>query len=326
MKGFLSESHATILGRRIRDQDNTTLGAHGINSAFIWINTLLNNHVNNKFNARAFKAGIKRVKDILNENGSFMSYQDMCRKYGNCIDFVSYYGILQSVPYKWKLILNNSTKYYIKTIKCKEPDISKIISNLTTREIRNSFNLKQCTIPASQLYYERLLQLPNDTNWKNIWYLPFKVTVEEKVRYFQFKLLHRILPCNCFLKMINIIDDDKCHLCQQKETLDHMFWNCQIVKAFWAYVEIWINDTLKTSIKLDNCDVFLGFTNHSRYIVINYILYCAKLYLFNNRASMIKPDITGFKQMVDSKIKDDKSYYVKLQKIDIFKSKWKGFI
>ena len=126
--------------------------------------------------------------------------------------------------------------------------------------------------------------------------------------------------------MINIIDDDKCHLCQQKETLDHMFWNCQIVKAFWAYVEIWINDTLKTSIKLDNCDVFLGFTNHSRYIVINYILYCAKLYLFNNRESMIKPDITGFKQIVDSKIKDDKSYYVKLQKIDMFKSKWKGFI
>ena len=146
------------------------------------------------------------------------------------------------------------------------------------------------------------------------------------MRYFQFKILHRIIPCNSFLKTVKIIDDENCHLCLERETIEHMLWLCPIINSFWTNVALWINDTLKTKIKIDCNDVFLGLLNHSKYVVINYVLYCSKYYLFQNRSNKSKPDIEILKGIIDSKIKDEKNYFYKINQVSNFENKWKGFI
>ena len=58
----------------------------------------------------------------------------------------------------------------------------------------------------------------NETiDWKTAYKLPFQCTKISKLLVFQFKLLHRRLATNNFLKKINLNDNDLCSFCQLEE-------------------------------------------------------------------------------------------------------------
>ena len=55
---------------------------------------------------------------------------------------------------------------------------------------------------------------------------------------FQFKLLHRIIATINFLYKIGMKDSALCEICQEdNETLLHLFWECKLLRTFWAEVE-----------------------------------------------------------------------------------------
>ena len=50
---------------------------------------------------------------------------------------------------------------------------------------------------------------------------------DSKLLWFQYRINHRILTTNTFLKKINISDDPLCSFCHdENETLEHLFWHC----------------------------------------------------------------------------------------------------
>ena len=62
-------------------------------------------------------------------------------------------------------------------------------------------------------------------NVKAVYKLPFKVTVENKLRSFQFKLIHNIIPTNHSLYKMNIKVSPRCKCCLfPNETLIHMLF------------------------------------------------------------------------------------------------------
>lgn len=59
-----------------------------------------------------------------------------------------------------------------------------------------------------------------------VYELPFKITIENKLRLksFQFKLVHNILPNNQRLWKTNVNSSPKCEQCDApSETISHMF-------------------------------------------------------------------------------------------------------
>ena len=59
-----------------------------------------------------------------------------------------------------------------------------------------------------------------------------------EVRWFQFRVWHRILPTRKMLKIFKIIDNDQCVFCQQAvETALHLIIHCRKVREFWG--QIW---------------------------------------------------------------------------------------
>ena len=63
--------------------------------------------------------------------------------------------------------------------------------------------------------------------------LPFKITIENKLRSFQFKLMHNILPTNQRLRKMNGTSSSKCAQCDAPcETISHIFYECLAVKIF----------------------------------------------------------------------------------------------
>ena len=58
-----------------------------------------------------------------------------------------------------------------------------------------------------------------------------------KLKEFNFKLLHGILPCNLNLCIWKIKNTDRCDVCGQPQTLEHLLWNCYYVRPIWNIVE-----------------------------------------------------------------------------------------
>ena len=200
------------------------------------------------------------------------------------------------------------------------------VKKLTTRDVSKQLNMSQSTKPANQNYYDRLFNHLGNLNWEYFWTLPFQITTEERMRYFQYKILHRIIPSNSYLKLVNIRENETCHLCQTKETIDHMFWECHQINSFWNEIETWLNEKIQSRIQLCYKDIILGLEGHPRLKVLNYIILSAKYYLFRNRFSNGKPYITTFSHFLSKKIEEEKASFQRINKLNTFRVKWEGFV
>ena len=77
---------------------------------------------------------------------------------------------------------------------------------------------------------------------------------EIKLKEFNFKVLHGILPCNKNLKQWKIRMSDCCDVCEEIQTIEHLLWNCRYVKSLWKIVESVLDTKL-------NFDLILGINN-----------------------------------------------------------------
>ena len=59
---------------------------------------------------------------------------------------------------------------------------------------------------------------------------------ETKLKEYNFKLLHGILPCNVNLKKWRIKDSDICDICHDRQTISHLLIECQYVQPIWLKV------------------------------------------------------------------------------------------
>ena len=60
---------------------------------------------------------------------------------------------------------------------------------------------------------------------------------EMKLREFNFKSLHGILLCNSNLKRWKLRTTDKCDVCQESQSTEHLQWECDYVKPLCSIVE-----------------------------------------------------------------------------------------
>ena len=73
----------------------------------IWYNSDI--LVNDKpiFYRKCYDKGIIKIRDILNEDNTFLSYNEFCIKYGYNIDWVTYFGLIEAIPQDYKTIIRN---------------------------------------------------------------------------------------------------------------------------------------------------------------------------------------------------------------------------
>ena len=90
-----------------------------------------------------------------------------------------------------------------------------------------------------------------------VYELPFKITIENKLRSFQFKLIHNILPTNQRLWKMNVKSSPKCEQCDAPcETISHIFYKCPAVKGFWEKVIDWWNRKRSENINPNPTEAF----------------------------------------------------------------------
>ena len=99
---------------------------------------------------------------------------------------------------------------------------------------------------VSKLKYEQLFPT-HDLPWKDIYLLPRSVTLDSKMREFQYKVLSRILYTNKVLHKMGIVNSPACTFCHvSDESLEHLFLHCPISSVFWLSVTEWLKNFFTT--------------------------------------------------------------------------------
>ena len=86
----------------------------------------------------------------------------------------------------------------------------------------------------------------------------YKITRDNKLRQFYFKLLHRILVTNKELKRFGITDCDKCVMCGENDSIEHTFFECQLFLKLSDESLQWFNSLHKINISLTSNQYFLN--------------------------------------------------------------------
>ena len=77
--------------------------------------------------------------------------------------------------------------------------------------------------------------------WRLIFNICDKTVNNNYLIWFQMKLLYRILNTKSYLYKLKISDNELCNHCNRKESILHMFVECNRVQDFWREIENLIN-------------------------------------------------------------------------------------
>ena len=124
---------------------------------------------------------------------------------------------------------------------------------------------------------------------------------EIKLKEFNFKLLHGILPCNKNLKRWRIKDSEQCDVCNSPQTIQHLLFNCHYVKPLWRVVESLCNIQV-------SFEVILGVHDSSDYdnliTVVSFLIYKEWLVLsFENDSRSKTIVLQYFKNELSTRLK-----------------------
>ena len=135
--------------------------------------------------------------------------------------------------------------------------------------------------PKSELKWEKEL----DMNVNNIWWkrqnlLFFKITNDVQLRWFQYRIVHRIIATNTYLCKIGIVESELCTFCRcNAETICHLFWECEYVSEIWDNLLVWMKDEFELDIPLNKIDVIFG-RYYKYYNIFNIIICIVKRHIY----------------------------------------------
>ena len=116
---------------------------------------------------------------------------------------------------------------------------------------------------------------------ENVYKLPFLVTIETKLRSFQFKFNHMIFYTNKTLYERKMTSDPPlCTFCKKEdETLEHLFIDCSYIRPLWIELERLISHKFSTQEKIFGCynninDKHFDVISHCSLLLKYYVHIC----------------------------------------------------
>ena len=186
--------------------------------------------------------GVNSISDLTGQDGKFIYWGLLSSQFDlTANEFLPWYGVIQSIPAKWKIILKRNTPEQKSNIDKIRHFSSRVFingllittSNLTSKTVYQQYIKKLFKVPTARLYFCWKLNVP-DEYWPRIYTLASKLTIDSKMRIFQYKILNNILYLNKALYKMKIADSPLCTFCSQEdEMIEHIFLSCKYSKRLW---------------------------------------------------------------------------------------------
>ena len=242
----------------------------------------LNYHIStprgdNLFYPNLISKGMLFIKDITH-SGAIMppeqAKNQFCLTGNETFQYISLIKCIQANPTLINCIANAG-------INCILPDTKASLACENSKTVYRKLITKICEKPTSETKLNTLYGINSD-ELKDIYKLPFMVTIETKMRSFQFKFSHLIFWSNDVLFKRSMIDSPLCTFCSnEEETLEHLFINCPFIQPLWAALEHILNHKFTMQEKLFGCyknldDKEYDIISHSS-ILLKYYVHISRL-------------------------------------------------
>ena len=139
----------------------------------------------------------------------------------------------------------------------------------------------------------------------------------------------RIIPTNDVLLKYKIKNSNLCDFCNMnEETNKHLFWECIHTQHFWTELSIFLQTKNMNLIFTYETISFgiIKFMQNPNTRVKNYIIMCAKYFIFLNKCRNTIPSINFFKTYLYKQIDIEKQIAQEKDKLESHDIKWSFLI
>ena len=300
-----------------------------IRKEVIWFNPFIRIHGKSIFYKTWYDKGIKYINDLVNENGEFLSHEEINAKYHLQVTFLDIFSIRSAIPHKWKELLTkeninlNSSSFKIVFIHHgKHIPLSK----LTAKDVYTILlEQRDVSVVSKERWEESFNIAISNEKWEQIYCLPYKCTIESSLQAFQYKILHRFASHNYLLKKYKLSEVESCSACQKVETLEHKFFECRNVQSFWKHFSIWWSIVFGVKLNLTRDSIIFGLLD-SDDTKANYCILLGKYYInsIKTNQSTIPTHLSlpSYLRFLKRKLDILEYSYLIKDKLQVFYGKW----
>lgn len=150
-----------------------------------------------------------------------MSHEELNDKFGVQASFLNILQLRSAIPCAWKRRISDTAtqnSFRSPSISTSEGTSVNILKE-TSKQFYNVVVQFSKPLISSQMKWNDVFPIGEDSQqlyWEEIYRRPYTAARDTKLQAFQYRLCHRIIPCNKFLKNIRIRQDHKCSFCQEQ--------------------------------------------------------------------------------------------------------------
>jgi hypothetical protein len=307
----------------IENEEKTPLS---IRRQILWLNQSI------KINKKEVKwnnwinHNILTIHDILDENGKFLSANELNRLYDLKCDILQYTALKDAIPRVWRET--------VKTMKVQRDTISSLempyitINNIPTPiSILGNKNIywqlieKQQIAPITKENWYNELNL-DEKSWKKIFEL-IPLIRDTKIRTFQYKIIMKLIPCNLYLFKIGRADSFLCQWCNLTDNITHYFCTCKHSMNYWLSFQNWWNNMTNETIVITKDKALMGTIKDTKVSErLNACLLLSRWYIYTEKLNQQIPSLYKFLCHLKYKLKIEKIIHLRHNTLHRFNNMW----
>ncbi|KAL4000493.1 26S proteasome regulatory subunit N3 [Sarotherodon galilaeus] len=249
-------------------------------NSVLWNNRVIVINSKSLFKSDWYNSAVCYVVDLLDKNGNFLSYEEFIDKYKIDVSFNNFNKVCKALPTPTclpSLTIGNTS------IKDKQFN-NKLISNTFKQIVFCNYNVN-VRHDLDSVLKEKSFSF----------YL--KCPLAPKMKETHFRIISGIYPVGEFLYKRFNFEADFCAFCSSvPETLEHLFFTCQYVNAFWFEIHCWVSLRISNIPSFTSKDVLFFMDNLDSEIsdVVNFVIVLCKFFIHVCKWKNASPIFTVF--------------------------------
>jgi hypothetical protein len=268
--------------------------------------------------------GVSNIAHFINNIGQFYNVATFNEKYGVHTNFLTYASVISAI------------KSFIRKMDIEIRD--NLINNLPV-----ALQIVSSCVKGNKIMYEIFAsnssqpqccekwesKLGTQIAWKKVFLKIHKIK-DIKLKWFQIRLVHRIIATNIVLKEIGVVQNIMCSFCrQERESIEHLFWSCTVVRQFWEELEQMINEkcTHASNLKFSNVLILFGHENSvNTDDILDFIILFGKNFIYRCKQNNTKPEISNFTKCLKDRYHIEKFNALLLFESGVFDARWAHYL
>lgn len=290
----------------------------------LWYNQQILRYNKPWLSKNLMQAGIVRFQDIYDElTDTILTYQQICVRFNNNnIDVLQYNSLLAAIPRQWKDLLQAYTPLERNVLDMiyKKPKMTSYLYSLSKLHFKDN--------DGCRLAWQRDLAVEIDMDtWNQVIALVYKNSNHVEFRYFQYRIIHRLLVTNRLRNKWDATVSPHCPYCNSIETPLHLLFECDTIQKIWKFTQHWLRKLLQdTDIIISPEIVILNNYHGSNKAFINAVLLYVKQYIYSSKCLGTPPLVSHIIKNILQAQKIEKLVAIRSQQLNKHQKKWRVFL